>query len=319
MLDEFLWVEKYRPSSLDDCILPKHVKLFFKQFIKVGAMQNLVLSGQAGIGKTAVARSVLEDLGSEYIVINGSLDAGIDILRTKIKQFASTISLMGSGRKYIILDEADNMKPDIQMALRGFMEEFSANCGFIFTCNFKNKILQPIRESRCEMVDFTIPRDEIPKICATFMKRLIYILDAEGISYDPKAIAAFITKNFPDWRKTINSLQKYSVMYGKIDEGILGDMSSNIESTVSVLIEHMKDGDFTKMRKWVSVNFDIETPALFRKLWEFSHTHCSPKGSADLVLIIGQYQYWDAFVADREINTVACLTEIMGDVEWKKC
>lgn len=309
--DDFLWSQIYRPKTVSECILPTELKNTFQQFIDKGSIPNMLLTGRAGVGKTTVARAMLEQLECDYIVINGSMNGNIDTLRTEISQFASSMSLIG-GRKYVILDEADYLNPNsTQPALRNFMEEFSKNCGFIFTCNFKNKIIEPLH-SRCTVIDFKIPNNEKDKMASQFLKRAKAILDAEGIEYDTPAIAQLIINYFPDWRRVINELQRYSAT-GKIDTGILANIT---DDNIKALIKHLKDKSFTNMRKWVGENSDIETTVLFRKLYDVASQVMKPSSVPHLVLILGDYQYKSAFVADHEINTVACLTMIMTECEF---
>ena len=311
MSEEYLWVEKYRPRKIDSCILSKELKSFFKTIIKKGDIQNMLLSGTAGTGKTTVARALCEELDSDYIVINGSEESGIDVLRTKIKQFASTVSFTGN-TKVVILDEADYLNPNsTQPALRGFIEEFSNNCRFIFTCNFKNRIIQPLH-SRCSSIDFKIPKDEKPKIAAGFFKRVLDILTQENIPYNEKVIAKVVEKYFPDYRRTLNELQRYSHS-GSIDEGILTNL---VEVNANELVDSLKEKDWKRMRMWVVNNLDNDPQTLFRMIFDtiVPLTNQVPQ----LVLTIADYQYKAAFVSDQEINLVACLTEIMAGVSIEK-
>jgi len=309
--DDFLWSQIYRPKTVSECILPTELKNTFQQFVDKGSIPNMLLTGRAGVGKTTVARAMLEQLECDYIVINGSMNGNIDTLRTEISQFASSMSLIG-GRKYVILDEADYLNPNsTQPALRNFMEEFSKNCGFIFTCNFKNKIIEPLH-SRCTVIDFKIPNNEKDKMASQFLKRAKAILDTEGVEYDTPAIAQLIINYFPDWRRVINELQRYSAT-GKIDTGILANIT---DDNIKALIKHLKEKSFTNMRKWVGENSDIETAVLFRKLYDMASQVMKPSSVPHLVLILGDYQYKTAFVADHEINTVACLTMIMTECEF---
>lgn len=310
MSEHFLWVEKYRPKTIDDCILPKEQKEYFKNLVKNGDIQNMLLCGAAGTGKTTVARALCEQLNSDYIIINGSEESGIDVLRTKIKQFASTVSFTGN-TKVVILDEADYLNPNsTQPALRGFIEEFANNCRFIFTCNFKNRIISPLH-SRCAVVEFKIPGQEKPKLAAQFFKRLADIMSFESIEFDPKVMAKVVEKHFPDFRRTLNELQRYA-QSGKIDEGILINLS---EANMNELVQALKEKDWKKMRSWVVNNLDNDPVSLFRKIYDtmIPLTNQVPQ----LVLTIADYQYKSAFVSDQEINLVACLTEIMASVELK--
>ena len=311
MLDEFLWVEKYRPATIQDTILPDNLKQTFQEFVNQGNIPNLLLSGSAGCGKTTVARAMLEELGCDYIVINGSLNGNIDMLRNEIMQFASSVSLMG-GRKYVILDEADYLNPNsTQPALRNFMEEFSRNCGFILTCNFKNRIIEPL-QSRCSVVEFKIKKTDLPALASQMMKRLMHILDTESVVYDKAVLAELIKKHYPDWRRVINELQRYSAT-GKIDSGLLANIT---ESSYKDLIRFLKEKDFTNTRKWVAENIDTDATAIFRTLYDTASMYVSKNSVPGLVLILAKYQYQSAFVADHEINLMACLTEMMIDMEY---
>lgn len=310
--DDFLWTEKYRPKTVDECILPSSLKQTFQQFVSDKNIPNLLLNGRAGIGKTSVAVAMLEELECDYIIINGSLNGNIDTLRNDIMSFASTVSLTG-GRKYVILDEADYLNPNsTQPALRNFMEEFSQNCGFILTCNFKNRIIEPLH-SRCSVVEFKIENKEKPKLAADFFKRIVEILCAEGIEFEEKAVAALITKHFPDWRRCLNELQRYSVT-GKIDLGILTSLN---DESFKNLIDHLKQKSFTNVRKWVGENSDIDSAIVFRKFYDQASEVLQPSSIPQLVLIIGEYQYKAAFVADQEINLVAFFTQVMVDCVFK--
>jgi len=308
--DEFLWVEKYRPRKLDDCILPADQKKIFQEMLTKNEIQNMLLCGGAGMGKTTVARALCEELETDYMVINGSEESGIDVLRTKIKQFASTVSFSGKP-KVVILDEADYLNPNsTQPALRAFMEEFSNNCRFILTCNFKNRIIPPLH-SRTAVIEFKLPKTEKPKIAALFFKRVTEILTIENVTADSKVIAKVIEKHFPDYRRILNELQRYSAS-GNIDEGIFVSMG---EVNMQDLIASLKEGDWKKMRTWVVNNIDNDPQTLFRKLYD---TLCDNVVQVPhLVLLLADYQYKAAFCADQEINLVACLTEIMAAVEFK--
>lgn len=311
MLEEFLWTEKFRPKTIEDTILPVELKQTFQNFVAQGNIPNLLLTGSAGLGKTTVARAMLEELGCDYIIINGSMNGNIDTLRNEIKNFASSVSLTG-GRKYVILDEADYLNANsTQPALRNFMEEFSKNCGFILTCNFKNKIIEPLH-SRCSVVDFKITKKETGSLASQFMKRMLFILDSENIEYDKAVVAEVIKKHYPDWRRVINEIQRYSST-GKIDSGILVNLK---EETLTSLVGFLKAKDFTSMRKWVGENIDNDPTALYRMLYDTSNKYIEKKAIPQLVIILAKYQYQQAFVADPEINLVACLTEVMVDCSF---
>lgn len=311
-MEEYLWVEKYRPKSVDDAILPKHLKKTFKEILKTGEIPNLLFTGTAGVGKTTVAKALCNELGLDYLLVNGSEEGNIDTLRNKIKHFASTVSLQG-GYKVVILDEADYLNPQsTQPALRGFIEEFSNNCRFIMTCNFKNRIIEPLH-SRCSVVEFNIAKKDMPDLCGSFMKRVGTILDSENVAYDQPVIAELIMKHMPDWRRVLNELQRYSVS-GKIDTGILVSLS---EVSIGNLMDAMKDKNFKKMRQWVTDNIDQEPAALFRKIYDNMAEYVEPQSIPQLVLILADYQYKNSFVADHELNMVACCTEIMAGVQFK--
>jgi DNA polymerase III delta prime subunit len=312
MLDDFLWVEKYRPKTIDECILPEGLKQTFRSFIEQNNIPNLILSGGAGVGKTTVARAMLEQIDADYIVINGSMNGNIDTLRNEILSFASTVSFTGS-RKYVILDEADYLNANsTQPALRNFMEEFSKNCGFILTCNFKNRIIEPLH-SRCSVIDFKITKDDLPKLASQFMKRITHVLNTERIAFDKSIIAELISKHVPDWRRVINELQRYSVN-GSIDTGIFVDLAND---NIKVLVNHLKNKNFIEMRKWVAENSDTDTTTTFRKLYDMSNDVVKANSIPELVLILAEYQYKAAFVADPEINLVAAFTRIMIDIEFE--
>ena len=313
MRDEFLWVEKYRPHKVADTILPNDLKTTFQTFVDKGQIPNLLLTGSAGVGKTTIAKAMLDEVGADYIVINGS-DEGrlIDTLRTKIKNFASSMSLAG-GRKYVILDEADYLNAEtVQPALRNFMEEYSSNCGFILTCNFVNKIIAPLH-SRCSVVEFKMSKKDMPKLAGQFFKRVENVLTNEGIEYEQKVVAEVITKHFPDNRRILNELQRYSVT-GRIDSGILVSQS---DVNFKTLLDALKNKEFTAVRKWVGQNIDGDTAPFFRKFYESIHDVVTPASIPQIVVTLADYQYKSAFAADQEINTMAFLTEVMVDAEFK--
>lgn len=310
--NQFLWTEAYRPQKIDDCVLPQALKDTFRQYVEQGELPNFLFTGSAGVGKTTIAKALCNEIGAEFMMINGSEESGIDTLRTKIKGFASTISLTDA-KKVVILDEADYLNANsTQPALRGFIEEFANNCRFILTCNFKNRIIEPIH-SRCSVIEFKIDSKDKQEIAATFFKRAVSILKQEQIEFDPKVVAELITKHFPDYRRILNELQRYSVS-GKIDSGILVNMS---EESFKSLIKLLKEKDFTEVRKWVSKNSDSDTTSLFRELYDSAANTIDPNSVPQLVLILADYQYKAAFVADHELNIMAALTEIMAQCKFK--
>ena len=312
MSETFLWCEQYRPKDVESCILPKNLKDTFSEFVQSGRVPNLILSGGSGVGKTTIAKAMLEELDATYMMINGSEESGIDVLRTKIKNFASTVSLHG-GRKYLILDEADYLNPQsTQPALRGFMEEFHKNCGFIFTCNYKNRLIEPLH-SRCSVVDFVIPNSEKPKLASQFFQRIEDILNEQNIEYDKRVIAEVINKHFPDWRRILNELQRYSVS-GVIDAGMLVDIA---EINIKELMQSMKNKEFTNVRKWVVNNLDNDAVRLLRRIYDNLYDYVEGSSIPHVVVVLGEYQYKAAFVADQEINILACLTEIMARAKFK--
>ena len=312
MNTDFLWVEEYRPKTIDDCILPQSLKTLFQSFIDKGEISNMLFSGTPGVGKTTVAKALCEQMNCDWIMINGSEEGGIDVLRNKIKNFASTVSLSG-GKKVVILDEADYLNPQsTQPALRGFVEEFHKNCRFILTCNFKNRIIEPLH-SRFSNIEFKINNKDKPKLASQLMDRAIYILKEQNIEYEDKALVGLITKHFPDFRKLINELQRYSVS-GAIDAGVLVNIS---DENLKTLTAHLKAKEFGDMRKWVVNNLDNDPVKIFRKIYDSLNTSLQPETIPHAILIIADYQYKSAFVADQEINLVACLTEIMSQVKFK--
>lgn len=310
--NQYLFVEKYRPQTIDECILTDSLRNTFKQFIASGELPNFLFCGGAGVGKTTVAKALCNEIGAEYLFINGSEESGIDVLRSKIKGFASSVSLTGA-KKVVILDEADYLNPNsTQPALRAFIEEFSNNCRFIFTCNFKNRIIEPLH-SRCSVIEFKLENSEKPKIAGRFFKRVIDILKSENIEYEQQVVADLITKHFPDYRRILNELQRYSVS-GKIDAGLLVNIG---EESYAQLVKDLKSKNFTEVRKWVGKNSDIESTELFRHLYDKAMDYIDPQSVPQLVLIISEYQYRAAFVADREINTMAAMTEMMSQLKFK--
>lgn len=311
MNEEFLWVEKYRPKTIEDTILPAELKATFQQFVDQQNIPNLILSGTAGVGKTTVARAMLEQLGCDYIVINGSMNGNIDTLRNDILNFASSVSLSG-GRKYVILDEADYLNANsTQPALRNFMEEFSRNCGFILTCNFKNRIIEPLH-SRCSVVDFKISKKDMAKLAGQFFKRVESILATENVPYDKPVVAEIIQKYFPDWRRVLNELQRYSAT-GKIDSGILANLQ---QSNLKELVSLMKVKNFTEIRKWAKNNIDTDVNVLYNEFYETAVEYFTPRCIPALVLLIAKYQYQNSFAANQEINFTAFLVEVMLEMEF---
>ncbi len=312
MNTDYLWVEQYRPKTIEDCILPDSLKTLFSSFIKKGELSNLLFSGTPGIGKTTVAKALCEELNCDWIMINGSEEGGIDVLRNKIKNFASTVSLSG-GKKVVILDEADYLNPQsTQPAMRGFVEEFHKNCRFILTCNFKNRIIEPLH-SRFSNIEFKVNPKDKPKLATKLFERAVYILKEQNISYEEKVLAELIKKHFPDFRKLINELQRYSVS-GTIDAGILVNVS---DENLKSLLSHLKNKEFSDMRKWVVQNLDNDPVKIFRKIYDTLYQSLEPSTIPIAILIIADYQYKSAFVADQEINLVACLTEMMDRVKFK--
>ena len=313
-MSDFIWVEKYRPQKIEDCILPENIKKTFSDFLNKGEIPNMLLAGPPGVGKTTVAKALCKELGVDYYVINGS-DEGrfLDTVRNNAKNFASTVSLTSDSKhKVIIIDEADNTTSDVQLLLRASIEEFSKNCRFIFTCNYKNKIIEPLH-SRCVVVEFGIQKKHKQTIAVEFFNRLVYILEQEKIDFDKKVIAELVNKHFPDWRRVLNECQRYSVG-GKIDSGILAAFSDVV---VDDLIKNLKEKNFPEVRKWVNSNLDNDTSVLLRRIYDSLYESLVPNTIPAAVLIIAKYQYQIAFVADQEINMLACLTEIMVECKFK--
>ena len=311
MSSEFLWVEKYRPQKVSDTILPESLKQTFQKIVDGKELPNMLFTGTAGLGKTTVARALCNELGCDYILINGSEEGNIDTLRTKIKQFASSVSLQG-GFKVVILDEADYLNPQsTQPALRGFIEEFSNNCRFILTCNFKNRIIEPLH-SRCGVYEFNTSKKSMAELCQSFMARCKTILDNENIEHDDKALAELIIKFAPDWRRVLNELQRYSIN-GRIDSGIINNLQ---DKNFDDLFSHLKNKNFKSMRSWVVNNIDTDASAIFRAIYDRMSDKVAPQSIPQLVLLLADYQYKNAFVADHELNVVACLTEVMSDVQF---
>jgi DNA polymerase III delta prime subunit len=313
-MSDFIWVEKYRPKTIEECILPSSIKKTFTEFLNRGEIPNMLLSGPPGIGKTTVAKALCNELGVDFYLINGS-DEGrfLDTVRNNAKNFASTVSLSSTAKhKVIIIDEADNTGNDVQLLLRAFIEEFANNCRFIFTCNYKNKILEPLH-SRCAVVDFSINGKEKEELMLLFFKRLKNILDTEGVQNEPKVLAKLISKHFPDWRRVLNECQRYSVS-GKIDSGILVTFS---DVAVNDVVKNLKDKNFPEVRRWVNSNLDNDSNVLLRRVYDALTEFLDGPSIAAAVLIVAKYQYQSAFVADQEINLLAAMTEIMVECEFK--
>ena len=309
-MENMIWVEKYRPKTIEDCIIPERLKKPFQEYVNQKNIPNLLLSGGPGVGKTTVAKAMCNEIGCDYMVINGSDESGIDTFRTRIKTYASAMSLSG-GRKVIIIDEADYLNPNsTQPALRNAIEEFASNCTFIFTCNYKNRIIEPLH-SRCAVIDFGMKNGEKAKMASAFFKRIQSILQSENVDYEDAVIAELIKKHFPDFRRIINELQRYS-QFGKIDTGILAQIG---DVSIAEIVKYIKDKDFGAIRKWVGSN-EIDPNTLFRKIYDAMYDTIKPGSIPQAVLILADYQYKAAFVADQEINTVACLTELMVNCEF---
>jgi DNA polymerase III delta prime subunit len=310
-MEHLLWTEAYRPKTIADCILPERLKKPFQEYVNQKNIPNLLLAGGAGVGKTTVAKAMCEEIGCDYMVINGSDESGIDTFRNKIKTYASSMSLSG-GRKVIIIDEADYLNPNsTQPALRNAIEEFASNCSFIFTCNFKNRIIDPLH-SRCAVIDFGLKNDEKSEMAGQFFKRVSGILQSEKVEFEPKVIAELVKKHFPDFRRVINELQRFS-KFGKIDTNVLSQIG---DVSISEIVKHLKEKDFGSIRKWVATT-DVDATALYRKIYDNLYDVLKPQSIPQAVVILADYQYKQAFVADQEINTVACLTELMVSVEFK--
>ncbi len=310
-MEHLLWTEKYRPKKIADCILPERLKTPFQEYVTQNNIPNLLLAGGAGVGKTTVAKAMCEEIGCDYLVINGSDESGIDTFRVKIKNFASSMSLAG-GRKVIIIDEADYLNPNsTQPALRNAIEEFAGNCSFIFTCNFKNRIIDPLH-SRCAVIDFALKNNEKAQMATQFFKRIQSVLRSEKVDYEDKVVVELVKKHFPDFRRVINELQRYS-QFGKIDSGILAHI---VEVSIGDIIKYIKDKDFGAIRKWVASN-DVDATTFFRKIYDNLYDVLKPQSIPQAVIILADYQYKQAFVVDQEINTVACLTELMVGCEFK--
>jgi DNA polymerase III delta prime subunit len=312
MKEKYLWVEEYRPKTISECILTPELKETFETFVQNGEVPNLLLTGGPGVGKTTVAKALCNELGMDHMLINGSEDGNIDTLRTKIRQYASTVSFSGNG-KVVILDEADYLNPQsTQPALRGFIEEFAGNCRFILTCNFKNRIIEPLH-SRCSVVEFNIKSEDKPKLAQRFFHRVQEILEKENVQFKPKPVVELITRHFPDWRRVLNELQRYS-MSGQIDEGILVNLG---DVSINALVTSLKERKFNDMRQWVAQNLDNDQNVIFRTIYDGLFDSVSPNSIPQAVVTLAEYQYKSAFVADQEVNMVACLTELMVNCEWK--
>jgi len=310
-MEHLLWTEKYPPQTIEDCILPKRLKEVFQQYASQKQIPNLLLTGSAGVGKTTVAKALCQEVGCDYLVINGSDESGIDTFRVKIKNYASSMSFTG-GRKVIIIDEADYLNPNsTQPALRNAIEEFASNCSFIFTCNYKNRIIEPLH-SRCAVIEFGLKNGEKMKMATEFLKKTEFILQTEKIEFDKKVVAELVTKHFPDFRRVINELQRYSQL-GKIDVGVLAQVA---DVSITEIVKYIKDKDFGAVRKWVATN-EIDSTTFFRKLYDNLYDFLKPHSIPQVILILADYQYKQAFVVDQEINIVACLIQIMAEGDFK--
>jgi DNA polymerase III delta prime subunit len=309
---DFLWVEKWRPATIDECILPVDLKQVFNEIVKTGEMHNMLLTGTAGLGKTTVAKALCNMLDLDYILINCSEDGGIDVLRNKIRQFASTVSLAG-GYKVVILDEADYLNPQsTQPALRGFIEEFSNNCRFVLTCNFKNRLIEPLH-SRLAVIEFNTTKKDLANLAGQFMERLKVILKAENVKFQEKILAELIIKHAPDWRRIIGECQRYSAGGELNPLAIIGQS----DESMSELVKYLKDKDFKSMRAWAANNVSLDGAVVFRRVYDSMNDTMDPNSIPGAVLVLADYSYKSAFVADKELNMVACLTELMGTVKWK--
>jgi len=308
-MEHLLWTEKYRPKTVEDCILPERLKQPFQEYVNQKQIPNLLLAGGAGVGKTTIAKAMCNEIGCDYMILNGSDENGVDTIRYKIKNYASSMSLTG-GRKVVILDEADYLTPNAQAILRNGIEEFAGNCSFIFTCNYKSKLIEPLH-SRCAVIDFGLKNGEKAKMAGSFFKRIQGILQSENVEYEEKVIAELVKKHFPDFRRVLNELQRFS-QFGKIDTGVLAQI---VDVPLTEIAKFISTKDFGAIRKWVGSN-DIDGNILFRKIYDALYDVMKPTSIPQAVVILADYQYKAAFVADQEINTVACLTELMVECEF---
>ena len=312
-MNNFLWGEKYRPKTIETCVLPPGLKKIFSKIVEQGEIPNMILSGTSGLGKTTIARALCNELDLDVLQVNASEESGIDTLRSKIKQFASSVSLHSGKHKVVLLDEADYLNAQsTQPALRAFIEEFSSSCRFILTCNFKNRIIEPLH-SRCSVIEFNTDKTELAKLCLEFLSRLEIILQEEKISYNKKVIAELIMKYAPDWRRVLNECQKFSTT-GELESNVLVTLNNK---KITQLASYIKDKNFREMRKWIGVNSDIDSSVIIRGIYDSMYEHIEPASIPQAVIILAEYQYKAAFVADKELNMVACLTELMGSTTWK--